>query len=454
MTSSSRSRFVVLVAALAALATMIIWAASTSWLEVRAIRKRFAQIEASGTQSDVGRLRALIFRTTATLFTFEVTDRVEDRLKLEERQAELGAWMTSTKGSLLSPEETALFAQIDEAYLRYVDETRELADANPVDEPKEVMASRFVQIERASERLLVLAAELTTLRRQSFGKFIRESERSVVILQQLIFAALLAFLFVAAWGVWIVYRDTIAPLRLKLVETREIAERQKKLASLGVLAAGVAHEIRNPLTAIKARLFTQKKALTAGTSAYTDGEFIGNEITRLERIVRDFLLFARPAPSQRTSIFAGDLLEQVRELLGPELRENQIELALVSEGDVRLEGDSQQLQQVLINLVQNAADSIGVKGRITLRVRTDKIALSENVREVVILEVEDNGKGIPADVQQRLFDPFYSTKSTGTGLGLSIAARIVEQHGGALQYQTQVDRGTTFGVILPAKVST
>ena len=115
------------------------------------------------------------------------------------------------------------------------------------------MASRFVQIERASERLLVLAAELTALRRQSFGKFIRESERSVVILQQLIFAALLAFLFVAAWGVWIVYRDTIAPLRLKLVETRGIAERQKQLASIGGRAAGAVPALIRLLAAVTAR---------------------------------------------------------------------------------------------------------------------------------------------------------------------------------------------------------
>ncbi|MDQ2659291.1 MAG: ATP-binding protein, partial [Verrucomicrobiota bacterium] len=121
---------------------------------------------------------------------------------------------------------------------------------------------------------------------------------------------------------------------------------------------------------------------------------------------------------------------------------------------VLIEGDAQQLQQVLINLAQNAADSIEDQGRITLRYRTDKLALSENVRAVVILEVEDNGQGIPADVQERLFDPFFSTKSSGTGLGLSIAARIVEQHGGALQYQTQVDRGTCFGIILPLKIAT
>ena len=83
-----------------------------------------------------------------------------------------------------------------------------------------------------------------------------------------------------------------------------------------------------------------------------------------------------------------------------------------------------------------------------MRARLDRKRLTEHETEVVILEVADTGKGIPPDVQKRLFDPFFTTKDTGTGLGLSIAARIVEKHGGALQYQTQVNRGTTFGIVL------
>jgi signal transduction histidine kinase len=111
--------------------------------------------------------------------------------------------------------------------------------------------------------------------------------------------------------------------------------------------------------------------------------------------------------------------------------------------------DGQQLKQVLINLVQNAADSIGKDGTVTLRLRLDTRPLSNHNTEVVILEVADTGKGIPPDVEKRLFDPFFTTKESGTGLGLSIAARIVENHGGALQYQTQVNRGTVFGIVLP-----
>ena len=90
-----------------------------------------------------------------------------------------------------------------------------------------------------------------------------------------------------------------------------------------------------------------------------------------------------------------------------------------------------------------------VSHEVTLRARLDSKRLADRVSEVVILEVADTGKGIPPEVEKRLFDPFFTTKDAGTGLGLAIAARIVEKHGGALQYQTQPNRGTTFGIVLP-----
>jgi signal transduction histidine kinase len=451
MNLSSRSRLIALIATMSCLAVLVVLAASTSWIRSRDVRKHFERIESESLQYDTERLRALILNTTEMLLTFEVTDRPEDRQKFDEGHKELGTWMDSTKAALMTDDEKAIFEKIHTAYNRYIAESSALADANPIDEPKGVMVDRFEQIQHASEQLLTLTNKLANIRRESLGQAIRKSERSVVILQQVIFGSLLAFIILTAWGARVIYRDTIAPLKLKLIESREIAERQEKLASLGVLAAGVAHEIRNPLTAIKARLFTQKKALASGTPAYIDGEFIAQEISRLERIVRDFLSFARPAPLQRETISSSELFGQVRELLEPQLKENAIDLTVETGAEMPIEVDSQQVRQVLINLVQNAADSIGENGHIKLRSRSEKIPLSERVHQAVILEVEDDGKGIPADVQQRLFDPFFSTKANGTGLGLSIAARIAQQHGGALRYQTQLNRGTTFGIILPAR---
>ena len=220
-----------------------------------------------------------------------------------------------------------------------------------------------------------------------------------------------------------------------------------------MLAAGVAHEIRNPLTAIKARLFTQMKMLKPGTPEQIDGQVIGGEINRLERIVKDFLHFARPGDPELTSLPAGELLRDVVALMTPQLEETSVRISIEATPEAlgaAVQADRQQLKQVLINLIQNASDSLGENGgAIQLRVRLDQVALLGQNRPVVVLEVSDNGKGIPPEVEKRLFDPFFTTKDTGTGLGLSIAARIVEKHGGALQYQTQVGRGTTFGIVLP-----
>src|ERR1035441_4716612 len=211
----------------------------------------------------------------------------------------------------------------------------------------------------------------------------------------------------------------------------------------------VAHEIRNPLTAIKAWLFLQQKHLQPGTPEHTDTDVIAGEVNRLERIVKEVLLLARPSEPHLATVPADEPLRQVQALLKPQLEKANIRLAVQDSVSSHIKIDPQQIQQVLINLIQNAADSIGHDGEVTLRARFDNKRLADRVSEVVVLEVTDTGKGIPPEVEKRLFDPFFTTKDAGTGLGLAIAARIVEKHGGALQYQTQPNRCTTFGIVLP-----
>lgn len=216
-----------------------------------------------------------------------------------------------------------------------------------------------------------------------------------------------------------------------------------------MLAAGVAHEIRNPLTAIKAWLFLQQKHLAPGTPEFADAQLISGEVTRLERIVKDFLQFARPSEPQFVVLPAEQPLREVQMLMQPDLEKRGVMLVLGAVAAAQINVDPQQIKQVLINLIQNAADSIERHGTVTLGARLDEKRLREHQTDVVILEVSDTGKGIPEEVAKRLFDPFFTTKDFGTGLGLPIAARIVEKNLGALQYQTQADHGTTFGIILP-----
>ena len=248
----------------------------------------------------------------------------------------------------------------------------------------------------------------------------------------------------------VAYRGMIAPLRAQLSESQAIIERQEKLASLGTLGAGVAHEIRNPLQAIKFRLFSLKSSLPSGLADNEDAKVITEEIDRLDRIVKDFLQFARPSEPELVRVPAERIIQEVHDLMKSQLEEAGIHLRLESLQPAWVQADPHQIKQVLINLVQNSADSIGTDGTITLRLKRDMAKLGGSTRPVAVLSVADTGKGIPPEVQKRLFDPFFTTKDDGTGLGLAIAARIAEKHGGLLRYRTQMNRGTTFEIVLPA----
>ncbi len=163
----------------------------------------------------------------------------------------------------------------------------------------------------------------------------------------------------------------------------------------------------------------------------------------------DVLNFARPSEPELKRVSTNDLLSEVHTLMASGHESHSVQLKLDSGPDFFVSADTAHLKQVLINLIRNASEAIEGAGTITLRARADRARLKDATCDVVILEVADTGKGIPPEIEKRLFDPFFSTKETGTGLGLSTAARIVEKHNGLLQYQTMPGQGTTFGIVLP-----
>jgi signal transduction histidine kinase len=305
------------------------------------------------------------------------------------------------------------------------------------------------QVETNAAPLLALCEGLAATERVALAEFMKESGRSLIWVEGLLLVLLLLVVGLGAVVGLSGYRELLAPLRKQLRQSRAVIERNEKLASLGTLAAGVAHEIRNPLTAINVRIHSLKRSLVSGSSEHEDATVIDNEIKRLEGIVQAFLQFARPSEPKFVTVSADSLLVRVRALLGGQMEKAAIQLLLESPPDLWVRVDPGQIEQVLINLVQNGAESIELEGVIQLRARKDVARLAGRSSSVVVLEVSDTGKGIPPDVQKRLFDPFFTTKEEGTGLGLSIAMRIVEQQGGALHYTTQLDRGTTFSLILP-----
>jgi len=363
---------------------------------------------------------------------------------------ELNHWIQNQIAGPVTPHEREILQQMNATYPDYLqvagDVRKAILAAGPDRNLPPDLTDRLSQTRR---RLFDLGEELSQAHLELKKQLLAEAHQMLVRLRTTILGGL-ALLFLSAIALAVfVYRDMITPLRSQLVETQAMVEQREKLASLGLLAAGVAHEIRNPLTAIKAALFTQQKKFAAGTPEHSDVKVVEREILRLERIVNDFLQFARPAEPEAVVMAADLLLQEVKLFFAPQLEKHRIQLILEPGSPTQVKVDPAQMKQVLLNLVQNAADSIGQDGAITLRARQSRKPLLSGETSTVILEVSDTGRGISPEAQKRLFDPFFTTKENGTGLGLSIAARIVQKHGGVLQYQTHVNRGTTFGILLP-----
>jgi signal transduction histidine kinase len=389
-----------------------------------------------------------------TLLRYIVQDDLKDFQRFLDEGSELKTWIEDQKRELGTQKEREVLLQISGAFESYLAAARDVGDKNRAD-PKAIDASvkEFKAVEGQSKRLRELGYDLSAAHRASLDILLGQSQQLLFVLRRMMFLALITMMVMCGWLAWSVYRDLIMPLRIKLVESREIIERQEKLASLGVLAAGVAHEIRNPLTAIKARLFTLRRHLGDDTPEGQDAVTIGKEIDRLEKIVREVLQFARPADPTLELMNSVELIREVADLLGPPLKARGIALVTGPVSPTKFRGDPQQLKQTLINLVQNAADAIENGGTVTLR-SIDSFSKFGGVhRPSVVLQTTDTGKGIPPEVQKRLFDPFFTTKEQGTGLGLSIVARIIEKHGGALEFQTELNCGTTFGIVLPAQTA-
>lgn len=234
--------------------------------------------------------------------------------------------------------------------------------------------------------------------------------------------------------------ETYAQLQASMEQVR----RADRLSALGELSAGLAHEIRNPLGALEGAVqILQRSELPSETRQEFAG-MAGKEVGRLKSLLTQFLDFARPQPPQRMSIEPSILLNSIASLAAETAKMAQTEIRVEVQETAPISVDSEQIRQVLLNLVLNAVQAMHEGGRITLR--------SHQEDESIILEVVDQGPGIAPENVERIFDPFFTTRSTGTGLGLSIAHQIVHGHGGEILVRNNPDRGATFAVTLPRAV--
>ncbi len=237
--------------------------------------------------------------------------------------------------------------------------------------------------------------------------------------------------------------------------------RMDRMASLGVLSSGIAHEIRNPLAGIKAMAQTLEEELEDNPLHLEYVQRIIRQVNRLDELLKSFFTYARPTRPDPSPMQIADILREVLPLVKPRTQQNHVQIEEIYADDLLpVFVDANQIQQVFLNLILNAIDAIHSGGKITIAAQnaeaegplidrrhpTPKL-LSDTFLEI---KIKDTGQGIPKPDCDKIFNPFYTTKTNGTGLGLSIVYQIIREHGGRITVESEVNQGSVFTILLPA----
>lgn len=227
-------------------------------------------------------------------------------------------------------------------------------------------------------------------------------------------------------------------------ELQEKVRRAERMASLGRLAAGVAHEIRNPLGSIRGFAQYFKNRFDQNTEDQKYASIMIKEVDRLNRVISELLDFARPAEPDFKEEDIKEILEHSLKLVESDTKNVNISLD-VEEGLEKIKADRDQLTQAFLNIFLNSVDAMENHGKISISARKMK------ERDQIEIRISDNGRGIAKENLSKLFDPFFTTRKDGTGLGLAIVHKIVENHKGEIEVKSEEDKGTTFSIFLPLK---
>ncbi len=232
-----------------------------------------------------------------------------------------------------------------------------------------------------------------------------------------------------------------------LTETKRLegeTKRREKLSAMGELASGVAHEIRNPINAIgmiAQRLDKEFKVENDSDEYHSITSLLRNEVTRINKIITQFLGYAKPLKIQIKKVHAKEFFDDIYRLFSEQAKLKSVQLKKLSDQSFQILIDPELLKQSMMNLVQNAIDTVDKNGNVEINyfIKNDNL----------IIEVNDNGKGIPEKVKNKIFDLYYTTKPEGTGLGLSIVQKIIAEHNGTIEVLSEVNKHTKFKITIP-----
>jgi PAS domain S-box-containing protein len=241
--------------------------------------------------------------------------------------------------------------------------------------------------------------------------------------------------------------DAFTAVIRDLTEVRRMEsqiKQREKLSAMGELASGVAHEIKNPLNSIYmiGQRFRNEFRPEDNVTEYKSlTEALISEVQRVNKIIIQFLSFARPPKLRLSEVSSNKILKELKALIGSQAIEKEILFEINEDAEVFLNIDYDQMKQAFLNLLQNAVDATPTGGRIKVKLATNN--------NKAIFEIEDTGKGIPSENFSKIFNLYYSTKSDGVGLGLSMVQQIISQHSGNIFVESQLGVGTKFIVELP-----
>jgi signal transduction histidine kinase len=404
--------------------------------------------------------------------------------ELEKHNRDFREWLKKAWGLADTPPERETLHEIDAEYVRYAQARSEVLRL--YGEGKREDGLRLHSEARGQLfRIIDLCRRYQQVNEQSLEDVRRRNRERVKAVNQMALIALGAALLLGAVLAYTLTRQVLEPIhrlargsdgstaspeiqddvralalrfqnlmkdveqtKSKLEWSRAHLEQAEKWALVGKLAAGVAHSVRNPLTSVKMRLFSMERTLRMDSSQKEDFEVISEEIRHIDSIVNNFLEFSRPPKLKMRVCSPSGAVDTAIQLLRHRLESYGVKVELQREKPLPdITADPDQLKEVLVNLMVNACDAMVQGGTIWI---DESAGVAENGESVVIIKVRDNGPGVSESVQAKIFQPFFSTKGEGTGLGLSIAMRIVEEHGGWLDFKSEKGYGATFIITLPA----
>ena len=355
---------------------------------------------------------------------------------LEEKKKDFEIWFKNAQEVALTSGEEDILKEIFDLYSSYDSQRNEAIQLYQEGDTEEGKKILLIDMKNSIDSLYQRCEDLISANEALIAAAEVSSGKKVIRMTILIWATIVITLVLGSFmGFLIAHR------------INEQLIRSAKMASLGQLSANIAHEIRNPLTAIKMRLYSLSEELRNNPATKEDLGIISEEINRMEKTVKNFLDFARlPEPDFQKCDING-ILEGTVSLLSPKANSHNIRIEKGFKAvSSQMQIDREQMRQVFLNIILNSIEAMPNGG--IIEITTSKY-LDKKSKGVFEIRFTDTGSGLPVDFKKRLFEPFFTTKTEGTGLGLFIASRIIQMHGGKIEAESRSGKGTVIIIRLP-----